>query len=227
MPDAWIYTSDGGPAADVARTLAELGYRPRQTESGTSLVPSGADGVIARRPRLAVVVGAAGEPAPVEFLRRLREDEELGHVPVVVSLDAEHLHDAEQFAEAHELLVRPFSPAELAVRIARAQRDAAGVRNGELIQAGAIELNLATYQASVEGMSISLTYMEYELLRFLMTHANRVFTREGLLSAVWGYDYYGGARTVDVHVRRVRAKLGPENAARVKTIRSVGYRFET
>ena len=69
--------------------------------------------------------------------------------------------------------------------------------------------------------------MEYELLRFLMTHADRVFTREGLLSAVWGYDYYGGARTVDVHVRRVRAKLGPENAARVKTIRSVGYRFET
>jgi DNA-binding response OmpR family regulator len=68
--------------------------------------------------------------------------------------------------------------------------------------------------------------MEYELLRFLATHPNRVFTREALLTSVWGYDYFGGARTVDVHVRRVRAKLGTELAERLKTVRSVGYRFE-
>jgi DNA-binding response OmpR family regulator len=68
--------------------------------------------------------------------------------------------------------------------------------------------------------------MEYELLKFLVTHPNRVFSREALLSRVWGYDYYGGARTVDVHIRRVRAKLGQEHAARIKTVRSVGYLFE-
>ena len=68
--------------------------------------------------------------------------------------------------------------------------------------------------------------MEYELLRFLMSHPNRVFSREALLQRVWGYDYYGGARTVDVHIRRVRAKLGEEHAERVKTVRSVGYLFE-
>jgi DNA-binding response OmpR family regulator len=68
--------------------------------------------------------------------------------------------------------------------------------------------------------------MEYELLRFLMTHPGRVFSREALLTRVWGYDYYGGIRTVDVHVRRVRAKLGQEYAARLKTVRGVGYRFE-
>ena len=68
--------------------------------------------------------------------------------------------------------------------------------------------------------------MEYELLKFLATHPNRVFSREALLSRVWGYDYYGGARTVDVHVRRLRAKLGAEHAQRIKTVRSVGYRFE-
>jgi len=68
--------------------------------------------------------------------------------------------------------------------------------------------------------------MEYELLKFLLTHPNRVFSREALLQRVWGYDYYGGARTVDVHIRRVRAKLGQEHAHRVQTIRSVGYLFE-
>ena len=68
--------------------------------------------------------------------------------------------------------------------------------------------------------------MEYELLRFLMSHPNRVFSREALLQRVWGYDYFGGARTVDVHIRRIRAKLGDEHADLVKTVRSVGYLFE-
>ncbi len=72
---------------------------------------------------------------------------------------------------------------------------------------------------------LDLTYMEYELLRFFATHSGKVFTREQLLSRVWGYEYYGGARTVDVHVRRLRAKLGEEHAGLIQTVRSVGYRF--
>jgi DNA-binding response OmpR family regulator len=87
-------------------------------------------------------------------------------------------------------------------------------------------LNLATYQVTIDGASVGFAYMEYELLKFLMTHPNRVFSREALLKRVWGYDYYGGARTVDVHIRRVRAKLGQEQASRIKTVRSVGYLFE-
>jgi DNA-binding response OmpR family regulator len=79
---------------------------------------------------------------------------------------------------------------------------------------------------TIDGRPVDFTYMEYELLKFLATHPGRAFSREALLSRVWGYDYYGGARTVDVHVRRVRAKLGQEHAARLKTVRSVGYRWE-
>ncbi len=74
---------------------------------------------------------------------------------------------------------------------------------------------------------LDLTYMEYELLKFFATHSSKVFTREQLLSRVWGYEYYGGARTVDVHVRRLRAKLGEEHANLIQTVRSVGYRFGT
>ena len=88
-------------------------------------------------------------------------------------------------------------------------------------------MNLETYQASIAGRVMDLTYMEYELLRFLATNPNRVFTRETLLSRVWGYEYYGGARTVDVHVRRLRAKLGEEHAHLIQTVRSVGYKFGT
>jgi len=95
----------------------------------------------------------------------------------------------------------------------------------DVIEYGPLALNLETYQAAVSGRVLDLTYMEYELLRFLAGHPGKVFTRETLLSRVWGYEYYGGARTVDVHVRRLRAKLGEEHAHLIQTVRSVGYRF--
>ena len=95
----------------------------------------------------------------------------------------------------------------------------------DLIEHGELVLNLETYQAAVSGNSLDLTYMEYELLKFLASNPGKVFTRETLLSRVWGYDYYGGARTVDVHIRRLRSKLGEEHAAYIHTVRSVGYRF--
>jgi len=90
---------------------------------------------------------------------------------------------------------------------------------------GRMSLNLATYQATIGSHPVDLTYMEYELLRFFVTNPARVWSREQLLSRVWGYDYFGGARTVDVHVRRLRAKLGEERSSWITTVRSVGYRF--
>ena len=90
---------------------------------------------------------------------------------------------------------------------------------------GPLSLNLETYQASIENTPLDLTYMEYELLKFLAQNPGKVFTREMLLSRVWGYEYYGGARTVDVHIRRLRAKMGEEHANLIQTVRSVGYRF--
>lgn len=84
-------------------------------------------------------------------------------------------------------------------------------------------LNLATYQVQVGGEPLDLTYLEYALLAFLVTHPGRTYSRDALLRRVWGFDYYGGSRTVDVHVRRVRAKLGPELAQHLETVRGVGY----
>lgn len=84
-------------------------------------------------------------------------------------------------------------------------------------------INLATYQVKVSGEPLDLTYLEYALLAFLVAHPGRTYSRDALLRRVWGFDYYGGSRTVDVHVRRVRAKLGPDLAQRLETVRGVGY----
>ena len=94
-----------------------------------------------------------------------------------------------------------------------------------MVEYGGLALNLETYQALIEGRPLDLTFMEYELLKLLMGFPGRVYTREEILALVWGYDYFGGMRTVDVHVRRVRAKLGQDHAWLIETVRGVGYRL--
>jgi DNA-binding response OmpR family regulator len=220
VQDAWIYTEDAELASGLSRNLAELGFSPRRVTANGSLMPD--DGT--RRPALVVLAAGPGEPPPDALAERLRNHEELGDVPRVAALATEHLPAPRTLDAVDELVVLPCCTAEMDARVARARRRINGVEN-EVVRAGSLELNIATYQVTIDGEPVSFAYMEYELLRFLMTHPNRVFSREALLSAVWGYDYYGGARTVDVHVRRVRAKLG-EHAGRIQTVRSVGYRFE-
>jgi DNA-binding response OmpR family regulator len=124
-----------------------------------------------------------------------------------------------------DFCIAPVEAVELATRLKHLfWRTGRGSRP-ELIEYGPLVLNLETYQALVDGRPLDLTYMEYELLKFLATNPGKVFTREVLLSRVWGYEYYGGARTVDVHIRRLRVKLTEEHAALIQTVRSVGYRF--
>lgn len=95
------------------------------------------------------------------------------------------------------------------------------------IRGGEIIIDEHSYTAKIKGRSLDLTYKEFELLKYLVQHPGRVFTRSQLLQEVWGYDYFGGTRTVDVHIRRLRAKLGPEHEALIGTVRHVGYRFNT
>ncbi|MBS1847906.1 MAG: response regulator transcription factor [Actinobacteria bacterium] len=126
-----------------------------------------------------------------------------------------------------DFCVSPVRPAELAFRLERLTNasDGTGTVPDDLVTYGPLMINPVTYQAMVDGAPLDLTYMEYELLKYFAQHPGRVCTREVLLSQVWGYDYYGGARTVDVHVRRLRAKLGEPHAGLIETVRSVGYRF--
>ncbi|MBN1193103.1 MAG: response regulator transcription factor [Coriobacteriia bacterium] len=122
-----------------------------------------------------------------------------------------------------DFAVRTASSAELAVRVRGLLWPGEESAAQEIVRVDDLTLNLATYQAYLGDVPVEFAYLEYALFAFLVTHPNRVYSREVLLRRVWGTDYFGGARTVDVHVRRVRAKLGPEAARRLETVRNVGY----
>jgi DNA-binding response OmpR family regulator len=122
-----------------------------------------------------------------------------------------------------DFVVRGASASELAARVRALLWPGEEVAADELVRIDDLTLNLATYQAQVRGVPVEFTYLEYSLFAFLVTHPNRVYSREVLLKRVWGTDYFGGARTVDVHVRRIRAKIGPEMSGRLETVRNVGY----
>jgi len=124
-----------------------------------------------------------------------------------------------------DVILETAGPAEVDARIRLALgRATAESQSDARIVASGVVIDEASYSVKVHDKPLDLTYKEFELLRFLSTHPSRVFTREQLLSEVWGYDYFGGTRTVDVHVRRLRAKLG-EMEQLIGTVRNVGYRF--
>ncbi|MCA0295889.1 MAG: response regulator transcription factor [Actinobacteria bacterium] len=121
-----------------------------------------------------------------------------------------------------DMILDTCGPAEFEARIRLLVTAAA---NDGLISAGGIVIDDGAYSVMLDDEPLDLTYTEFELLKYLVQHPGRVFSREHLLADVWGYDYYGGTRTVDVHVRRLRAKLGAEHEALIGTVRNVGYRF--
>ena len=123
-----------------------------------------------------------------------------------------------------DVILETAGPAEVDARIRLTAGRLAHTVPSNTIRAAGVVIDEASYSAKVHGKPLDLTYKEFELLRFLAAHPSRVFTREQLLSEVWGYDYFGGTRTVDVHVRRLRAKLGDQESL-IGTVRNVGYRF--
>ncbi|TFB71960.1 response regulator transcription factor [Cryobacterium glaciale] len=123
-----------------------------------------------------------------------------------------------------DVILDTAGPAEVDARIRLTAGRLARTEPSNTIRAAGVVIDEASYSAKVHGKPLDLTYKEFELLRFLAAHPSRVFTREQLLSEVWGYDYFGGTRTVDVHVRRLRAKLGDQESL-IGTVRNVGYRF--
>jgi len=145
-------------------------------------------------------------------------------VPLVLVLTEGGLTAVSADWGVDDVMLEGAGPAEVDARIRLVTGRVAQQQTGSKIQASGVVIDEASYSAKVHGRPLDLTFKEFELLRFLATHPSRVFTREQLLSEVWGYDYFGGTRTVDVHVRRLRAKLG-ELDSLIGTVRNVGYRF--
>jgi two-component system, OmpR family, alkaline phosphatase synthesis response regulator PhoP len=172
------------------------------------------------------IVCADSDPEGAFSLCRSLRKRDLPLAPLLLLVTPSQLGELELREDLFDdFCTTPWQSQELEARLSHLfWRTGRGTRP-DLVEYGALVLNLETYQAALSGRPLDLTYMEYELLKFLATHPGKVFTREVLLSRVWGYEYYGGARTVDVHIRRLRAKLGEEQASLISTVRSVGYRF--
>jgi DNA-binding response OmpR family regulator len=170
----------------------------------------------------AMLVDAGENPAQAwSVLQELRSRDP--RVPTLLLVERTEL-ERYPWPEVADEFVYPGAPAgELRVRLAMLRRRA-GTGDGSTIRLGPVAIDVDTYQVTASGRLLDLTFKEFELLRFLASHPGRVYTRPALLREVWGYDFYGGTRTVDVHVRRLRAKLGPEHEQLIETVRSVGYR---
>ena len=209
------------PPPDLARTLDLGGYRWKAVASADEAARNEPAGGWSG----AVVACDADPEGAWALCRALRKRDRLV-APLMVLVNGSQLADLELRSDLFDdFCLTPFHPVEVEARLKHLfWRAGEGVRP-ELVEHSGLVLNLETYQASFAGRPLDLTYMEYELLKFLAQNPGKVFTRETLLSRVWGYEYYGGARTVDVHVRRLRAKLGEEHANLIQTVRSVGYRF--
>jgi DNA-binding response OmpR family regulator len=214
-----LLTSAAEPAGEILPSLGLLLHTVRVAAAET---PSLADSP----PADAVLVDARRDLAQAKVLCHLLRTASLdGPLLVIVTEGGLAAVTAEWGAD--DVILHTAGPAEVEARLRLAIGRQASVTPAtpDEIRSGDLAIDEATYTARLRGRALDLTFKEFELLKFLAQHPGRVFTRAHLLQEVWGYDYFGGTRTVDVHVRRLRAKLGVEYEALIGTVRNVGYRF--
>ncbi len=192
-----------------------------------SIVPHGdelEDEIIAYRPDL-ILVEMNDDLTSASTLGLIGEFKERRKLPVIALVAREALAEIDS-VDADDFLLSPYDGGELVVRIKRQLNISKNGASGELIECDGLLINLARYEVTLEGRIVELTFKEYELLKLLATNSGRVYSREALLDQVWGYDYYGGDRTVDVHVRRLRSKIEDSTHTFIETVRNIGYRFK-
>jgi DNA-binding response OmpR family regulator len=216
LPDRIVLLSDRRPD-EMLPALLGLGLDVKVED--LSLASTGP--AVALGPEL-LIVDAAENPRHAHAILREIRRQETG-TPILVVIERGELERLPWAELADELLFPGAPEAEIRVRLAMLRRRM-GRGQGSTVRLGPLALDVDTYHVSVQGRTLDLTYKEFELLRFLAERPGRVFTRPALLREVWGYDFYGGTRTVDVHVRRLRSKLGPGREQLIETVRGVGYR---
>jgi DNA-binding response OmpR family regulator len=206
----------------LARGLEEEGYEVACCQPEAQAL----DTILAEPPDVIFIeLDSTGENQDVSEL--VREAQKGEGAAVVGLVGEEHLSHLDLTLGLDDFVFRGASAAEVSARVRQALWKKARVDSKNVVKCGELAIDLANYIVYIAGHTVDLTYKEYELLRFLATNPDRVFSREVLLNKVWGYDFYGGARTVDVHVRRLRSKIEDGHRTFIETVRNVGYRFRS
>jgi DNA-binding response OmpR family regulator len=214
-----LLTSAIQPTTEV---LPALGLLPHTV----TVLPFDAGALVERSGGDLLLLDARRDLAAVRAFTRVLGAIELP-IPVVAVLTEGGLVALSADWAIDDIVLDTAGPAELEARLRLAIERRAKTAAPALdhVHVGDLTIDESTYTARLQGQSLDLTYKEFELLKFLAQHPGRVFSRSHLVQEVWGYDYFGGTRTVDVHVRRLRAKLGPEHEIMIGTVRNVGYKF--
>ncbi len=214
-----LLTNALAPSAEILPALGLLSHHVR-------ILPAEAAALVNAPEGDAILVDSRRELAAARSLCRILRATGTS-IPVIAILTEGGLAGVTGDWGVDEVLLDTAGPAEVEARLRLSVARLAAIDPVEdaQITAGEVMIDEVTYVAKVGGRALDLTYKEFELLKYLAQHPGRVFTRAQLLQEVWGYDYYGGTRTVDVHIRRLRAKLGGEHELLIGTVRNVGYRF--
>jgi DNA-binding response OmpR family regulator len=217
--DLLLMTAASQPTAEVMPALGLLAHRVRVVRPDVTVLLDTPPGDL-------VLVDARHNLADARGLTRLLQTAGVP-APVLAVLTEGGLAAVSADWGVDDVLLDTAGPAEVEarLRLAMGRQQIVNDDSPMEIRNGDLSVDEATYSAKLKGRILDLTFKEFELLKYLAQHPGRVFTRQQLLQEVWGYDYFGGTRTVDVHVRRLRAKLGPDYEALIGTVRNVGYRF--
>ncbi len=221
---AWtvLLLSDQHPdVRDLLRSFPSAPYRvvvmPLKEVDPTDLIRI--------HPDILMIDATADVPSAEDATKKLALAWEIGLPPIIVIVDDDAVARFRFEYGADDFLLTDASVGEISARLALAARRSGQSDDAGVLKVGDLTVNPDNYQVYVRGRPLDLTYKEFELLKFLAQRPGRVCDRDLLLREVWGYDYYGGTRTVDVHIRRLRAKLGVEHETLIETIRNVGYRL--
>jgi DNA-binding response OmpR family regulator len=215
----FIIARDGKEREELYLSLAQKGYGCSIDRNEEEVVNEIAE----QDPALVLV--ASNSHSYISGLAR--EIKQIRSLPIIALIEREMLTDVDGHMNLiDDFVVQPYDLRELNLRVKRLLHKTEQMNSGELITCGELLINLAKCEVTLAGEQIELTFLEYELLKFLAGNKGRVFTRDVLLNKVWGYDYYGGDRTVDVHIRRLRSKIEDSKHNFIETVRSIGYRFK-
>lgn len=220
MPRVFIIANEEGQAEQLRIELARIGL--------DCLIVRGRDGAIeqsaGQSPGVSLLdidqatTGSEGW----ELAQKMRQHM---NIPLIALMSREKLNTLDSSNSVDDFVVKPWEATEIAARIKRILIQKAGIGGEDVIRCGDLVIDSGKCEVLLGSRSIVLTFKEYQLLKFLAANKGKAFTREALLNKVWGWDYYGGDRTVDVHIRRLRSKIEDMDHSFVETIRNIGYRF--
>jgi DNA-binding response OmpR family regulator len=211
----------------TAETGTGLPLQALLTRSGFACAASSFDDVFTtsfdRPPNLAIVEINGGYDSPAWKLVPLLKKQK--NLPLIALVPEQSMAILDGHPEFDDFLTLPCDDAELVLRVNRLLRKIRSLESGEQIRCDGLTIDLVTCEVTVDNNIVELTFKEYELLKLMASSKGRVYTRQALLDKIWGYDYFGGDRTVDVHVRRLRSKIEDATHSYIETVRNIGYRF--